>query len=456
MALVAFRTFLWDDAIANTAESLSKRFTGGKFIVLADETRGSLQISGFDYLSHTSDFSRFGLPDFPAGRSLWYNGDYGLYALRSASPDHDYYVMSEYDVAVNIDVDYLLDNVRRMKIDILAHDVQPATPDWFWYQNAVNNYDMPFKFYMPFIIISGCAIDLLLQARQKDAQRLGSCLEDWPICETFIPSVAMAHGLQIGNLADFASTELLRYRPRLSALDVRVWMEGSIAHPVLSHARFMKAVLEENNPEEYFDKSSELYRTLASTPMEAILGPLLERLLQARAYRGISQLRLLAKQHKLTTDLDLGDNGRDLALARPAFTSSYSEYSFAQNCEVDAAGANSVALAHDYGFHTKDESYPWWMVDLESECVIDAIEIVNRVHFSERFIQFAIDSSRESAVWQARYWKTDNAEVSSECSSPWVILFGDPFVARYVRIKLLGTGPLHLRKVAVRGRRLPC
>ena len=454
MSLMAFRTFLWDDEIIEMAERLIGRYRDGDFVVLADETRGPLHIKEFDFLSHTSDFSHLGLPNFPEGRSLWYNGDYALFALRLARPENDYYVMSEYDVAVNVDVGRLLSEVQAAGLDIVAHDVRPATPDWFWFQNAASNYSSPYKFYMPFIIISGRAIDLLLKARQEDARRFGASFEDWPICETFIPSVAMASGLKVGNLADFVATDLLRYRPWMSTLDNRVWEEGSIAHPVLPQGLLIEAFLQDGNANDYFDHSSELYRALSEVSFEAVHGPLLQRLFDGRNHRGVSQLRSLARQQNLISDDNLVSFSQDLALGRPALSSSYSEFSFAQDCEIDAAGANGRRLEYDYGFHTESENYPWWMVDLESECVIDAAAIVNRLHFSERFLRFVIESSRDNVVWQARYWKMDDVPVSSAESIPWTIQFGDPFVARYLRVKLLGAGPLHLRKVAIRGRRL--
>ena len=80
----------------------------GKFVVATDETNGPLPLEMFDTLPHTDDFSDYGLPSFPSDKVLWWNADYPLYAARRAMPDHDYYVMFEYDVFLNCDVDRII------------------------------------------------------------------------------------------------------------------------------------------------------------------------------------------------------------------------------------------------------------------------------------------------------------------------------------------------------------
>ena len=85
--------------------------------------------------------------------------------------------------------------------------------------------------------------------------------------------------------------------------------------------------------------------------------------------------------------------------------------------------------------------------------MIDRVEIVNRASMSERFVRFAVDSSRDGARWFSRHAKEDDVPVSGDASAPWAIDVLDPFVARLVRIRRLGAPDcLHLRRVRLFGR----
>ena len=455
MYLVAFRTHVWDATGRNMAAALAARVGRGRFVVLADQTRGPLGIEDVELLAHTKDFGGFGLPEYPEGRSLWYNGDYPLYALEAAYPGYDHYLMIEFDVAVNVDLDALVDNMVERELDVVAHQVRPADPGWFWYANAAANFAVPHQALIFFLAVSRRAVGVLREARLADAARLDPPDVSWPFCESFVPSVAIAAGLRVANLDEFAGTEFLRFRPQMATTDPRAHAEGTIAHPVLAPDRFLASVIAECRPAEFFDDASELRHTLRETPFADVAGALLSRFTAMRDHRSIGRLRAAAALHATVLAIDVpGAGARDLALCRPARTSSFCAFSFAQNAEIDANGGNSITPEPDYGFHTAAEDHPWWMVDLERECVVDAISIVNRANYAERFVRFVIESSRDDRVWPVRHVKTDEHPVSSRLDAPWVQDFADPFVARYVRVRALAHTTLHLRKVAVHGREI--
>jgi hypothetical protein len=71
--VVALRTHVWSAAIADVAARLERMAAGCRFVVLADNTGGTLPIEGFDTIFHTDDFASFGLPSFPPNQVLWYN-----------------------------------------------------------------------------------------------------------------------------------------------------------------------------------------------------------------------------------------------------------------------------------------------------------------------------------------------------------------------------------------------
>ena len=144
-----------------------------------------------------------------------------------------------------------------------------------------------------------------------------------------------------------------------------------------------------------------------------------------------------------------------LAVGKPALTSSVSPWSRLETPERDARGANAGWVADDLGFHTTFEFEPWWMVDLQAEHVIDALVILNREICAERFSNFRIESSRDGSSWINRLFKIDGQTVSADPHAPWRQDFSDPFLARYLRIRMIGTGVLHLRRVQVFGTALP-
>jgi len=145
----------------------------------------------------------------------------------------------------------------------------------------------------------------------------------------------------------------------------------------------------------------------------------------------------------------------DLARNKPALTSSTCQWSRAPGPQCDARGAVTFSLAEDFGFHTDEEMQPWWMVDLGGEAVIDEIRITNRAALGERFVTFIAETSLTGATWTMRHAKLTPEAVSSDPDQPYKIVFPEPLVARYVRLKLLGWGILHLRRVQVLGRELP-
>jgi Core-2/I-Branching enzyme/F5/8 type C domain len=148
------------------------------------------------------------------------------------------------------------------------------------------------------------------------------------------------------------------------------------------------------------------------------------------------------------------DNNNDLAYCKPAVSSSVSPWARYQDPERDARGANGESFAWDHGFFTRSEREPWWTVDLLREYTVEEIAIINRLNEPQRFRTFAILSSGDEGIWRTRFTQSVPIDVSSDPDSPWRLRFTEPFRARYVRIALLGTGYLHLRRVQIFGRAL--
>ncbi len=450
--VAAFRTHLWDEPIAQLAARLAGACPSSRFVVLMDETNGKIDVSPYEKIAHTDDTGSLGLPRHPSGNSLWYNGDYALYFLHQALPDCDYYLLSEYDVAVNTDVDAILRTAAERGLDLIAHDIQPSTMDWSWHGNAIATFRIPWRSLISFLIVSRRALLLMLEVRREFARRFAAGeLKEWPFCEVFIPSVVReTAGMKVAELREFADVRTLRFRPYIRLEDERANRPGALAHPVLGTERYISAVLAESSAGDYFRPGTDLRSALEPIGFEDLILPLRERLLSQRDHGGIGLLRQEMQRRGLPEDPTLAD----LALCKPALSSSVSPWSHSQSRDVDAGGANGATLPDDCGFHTALETGPWWMVDLMEDYLVEEVAIVNRRGFPERFRTFTIESSRDANAWITRFAKLDGSNVSADPASPWRVSFADPFLARHLRIRLSGEGVLHLRRVQVFGRAL--
>jgi hypothetical protein len=453
--VAAFRTYTWDDDVAELARRFFRACPTGRKVILADETHGKLPIPNeYEVVSHTTDTSELGVPDEPKGSSLWYNVDYGVYFLRLTLPDYTYYVLSESDLAVNLDLEPMIAAAAEEKIDLLTHDIRPSDEKWIWHVGATTIFDNPLRSLLCFMVLSDRAIDRLLCERQRlGIEFLSGRLSFWPFCEPFVPTVIRDAGMNYAELSRFADTENLRYRPRICLDDHRANRPGSLVHSVLGRVKYVKAVLDEAlRLRDTFFPNTELANSLRDATLADYADHLMMLFHREHDHSAIVELTIKMKEQGLAVD-DL-DACEDLAFCRPALASSTCEWSRYPDPHRDAAGANGPEINPDYGFHTELENSPWWMVDLGAPCSISEVRIVNRPGFPERFLSFVIESSDNSTSWQNRFTKLDLASLSADANAPAGILFDHPFVARYVRLRLVERGVIHLRRVQVMGRRL--
>jgi uncharacterized protein (DUF1810 family) len=448
--VAAFRTYTWDEGIAELAQRFFAAVPSARQVLLVDETRGPIEIPGYEKISHTDHTACSDLPNNPPGRSLWFNVDYGIYSLQRQLPDFDYYLLSESDVAVNVPLEPMIRFASARRIDLIAHGVEPSTPDWFWHSHGLVLSPYPWRSLLFFMVLSRRAIACLLAARRQLAQRFAvGEIDLWPFCEAFVPTVLKSTpGMRFAKVSRFAATGNLAFRPRLSLHDPRANRPGSLVHSVLGAKRFIATLLATHPPRDFFSEGCELREGLISqAPFEDVVEPLRRALAKKRDQAGIALLHEEAAAQGWPVD-----RTTDLAFCKPAVASSVSPWSRYKDPERDACGANDDSLPQDYAFHTRTEANPWWMVDLLGEHLVEQVAIVNRLIQAERFRTFSIESCCDGRTWTTRFTQAEPGEVSSDPKLPWRMRFTDPFLARYLRISLLGTGPLHLRRVQVFGR----
>jgi hypothetical protein len=108
-------------------------------------------------------------------------------------------------------------------------------------------------------------------------------------------------------------------------------------------------------------------------------------------------------------------------------------------------------ISGDYGFHTRQELKPWWMVDLGNLCLINEIRVYNRLTMSERASHLSIWSSPNARDWELVYRRTDDAPFGGADGHPLVVPCDASPVARFIRIECDGVSVLHLDEVEIIG-----
>lgn len=294
----AFRTHLWSASVERLGRRMQAACDDGRFAVLADESHGPVP-SPFAKVSHTDDMRTLGLPRLPKLRSLWFNGDYGLYVMRQAMPDCDYYVMSEYDVAVNTPIGPLARAAAGRGLDLIAHQCGPAPLDWHWRDNACAWFDQPWRAFIFFVVVSARAVDRLL-ARRRDMAARRRPGERPAFCESFMISVVREEGLAWANLSEFVDTTDLKVRPHLHIDDPRAGQPGSLVHPVLGSERIISALLAETAGRAYFKHSSALRRAFDHEPFEKVAPALYAKLVQESDAQSLGLLQEETAQRGLT------------------------------------------------------------------------------------------------------------------------------------------------------------
>lgn len=442
--IAAFRTYSWNDTVAELAARFFQSCPSAKHVVLADESKGPLKIDSYEVVSHTEDTSEYGLLVYPKGRSLWHNVDYATYILRLRFPDFEYYVTSESDLAVNASLEPIVEAIASRSIDLAAHDFRPATEDWTWYHHA-KTFATPMRVLLFFMILSGRALDLLLAARIRQ----GSEIEQdssfvWPFCEAFVPSVLNEAGMRTCEIGEFVDTTNLRFRPRISLSDPRANAPGTLAHSVVPDDDFCRIVINEHDPRKWFEKKSELSMSLARYPFDRY-APLMLKAFERRSDAlGFLEFSNIMKEAGIVTS-----EHEDICYLKPSLVSSVSKWSRSKDRVLEAAGANGATVHDDFGFHTDFEDGPWWLVDLTQSFFIGRIEIVNRKTQAERLSSFCIESSANGSNWNVRHLKLTINPVSSDLANPYVVNFEPAFSARFIRICLTGPGIFHLRRVRI-------
>ncbi|NQT39666.1 MAG: discoidin domain-containing protein [Planctomycetes bacterium] len=118
--------------------------------------------------------------------------------------------------------------------------------------------------------------------------------------------------------------------------------------------------------------------------------------------------------------------------------------------EQDAAGGVDGRINGTWGFHTENETDPWWQVDLGAATAIDRMVLYNRCdgNFAARAARFILLFSDDGKSWRQVYQHDGTVFQGHADKKPAVVTL-DGKTTRLVRIQLPGTVYFHLDEVQV-------
>ncbi len=467
--------------------SFSERYD---VIFAVDQSSGVSSIDGFTVLPLSADrYRRLGLL-VEADDMMWSCGDYVLYVARLHLPGYNRFWMIEYDVVINRPdpAGFLAQIDSVSDADFVGSYLRPAEPDWHWSTSLRDRFPQVHRCFFPLVRVSARAIDFLLDLRVHESGAWCGNREEgdavWPNDEAFVATLLCNGGYSCADLNEFGQVygedSFGWYKPfHLSALPPH---DGRLYHPVRTGQSYLHAVSRHRDGDPALlislvdqdwtaaEAEQPLALTLASrlagcaddpavlfaedTCISAVLRgyPVREgvravalALADARLVRCLDRLRDLAAEAGWP-GTDMLEN---LALGKPTRQSSVSEWSLSASPERDAEGANNGRLQGDYGFHTRVEDSPWWMVDLLEGVHLSRVVIYNRAAFPDRLGGFVIELSTDGRAWRTAHEDPGQQQLDDVVT----VTLRETVPSRFIRVRLPRRGVLHFLELQAFGGR---
>ena len=143
----------------------------------------------------------------------------------------------------------------------------------------------------------------------------------------------------------------------------------------------------------------------------------------------------------------------NVARGKPARQSSVYAGARFQDPEADARGAVDGTVSGGYGFHTAEESSPWWQVDLGAPHLLSEVVVYNRVDQPDcraRALPLEIALSDDGAAWRLVHVQHEGFGGADGEPLRWTAARREQ--ARFVKLTVPRLTYLHLDEVEVYGR----
>jgi hypothetical protein len=245
---VLFKTHFWDDFCRRQLERLRPHIGRGELYVVVDETFGARPEIGHDRVIGVTreDLRTLGLPLVTTqGPILWYNTDYPSYVATAQLPKYDFIVALEYDVAIHLDLDGLIDELADGRVDFLGFPMNVPAKAWRWYPLHKDLYGPDMLIYLSSLsVFSRAGITALLARRQaRGKEFMAGTIRYWPFCEAFLPNEIRQAGLKIESLERFGATKHFNWWPPFNEADLPDATNETFIHPVLDGIRFVRSTI---------------------------------------------------------------------------------------------------------------------------------------------------------------------------------------------------------------------
>lgn len=441
---VLFKTHFWDEDVARQYERLCENCRWGHVYVLIDRKNGKLDIPEHVKTVYVGgiELSQYGLPDIGG---FWFNGDYQTIVFYLQNPLYDFYVSLEYDVATFNNIDTIVEDMYKNKIDSIYENINIPLSRWPHTFTGIDYYNFRDikKGLFCISFFSRRAMSALYQRRlYLAAMHEKAGYDTWPIGELVMASEVGLSSLKAVPLIDYCSN-----------LDDYEWNRGctedyirhinprnTFVHPVSNNKKCVAS-----------NTTDDVNRVDSKLLLKASFVKSLE------FYAKLYSLRKNTEEDRERVYREAVENLQDVPSAaflyepnishgKSAFQSSAQRhYSMSAN---DAERALALLPGGRFSFHTNDEEHPWWYVDLGSEIFIKKIYIFDRED---------IDRSRTLGVACGNdldelrtIFKNDGTTYIGGIQWGGLILELNA-VARYVKIFLTKPGMLHLDSVIITG-----
>ncbi len=429
---VLFKCHFWDDFAQRQLERLRTRVGGG--VIRATE----------------ADIATLGLARYEAFSQFWYNADYALHLLTRREPDYDYYVMVEFDLVLNRDLDGMVDEVAAEAVDFVSHPIpEPPIEQFHWLYTAEGVYRMSdLRHWLTCIaVFSNRAAHALFERRLALSTRFASGeIATWPMCELAIPTEISLGGFTMKPLGELGSLEFYQWAPPFDESSLSSLGSGTFVHPVLDANRFLTNIMRWHpRHEELLDPDSTLWRRFGGAMSKRLALPFLfdeER----QKGRVTNRSRIIERMHEVGDDSYLrmhGRDGRNLALGKRTMQSSW----IGGRPEMEPWGEAVVGVVTgSASFHTEADERPWWMVDLETSVEVGEVRVFNRMDVRERADGLVVLVSTDLRHWHEA-GRHRGPSFGGADGNPLVVAVGRS--ARFVRLELPRREYLHLDQVQV-------
>lgn len=283
---VIFRTHLWDDYVARQYDRLVARTKSGHVFILVDETGGPVKIDRENVVRHTqADVLDLGLAKAGRGNLLWFNGDYPLYLFFEKFRNYDYYIMAEYDVVVQVELDDVVAAADREGHDFVGLSKGEPVSEWGFTETCLDAYDIAQvqKRLICIAMFSRRAVQHLFDRRLELSQEFrNGGLRRWPYCEGYIPTELSVGGFKLAELSEFGSTGAYDWTNVVLEAELGPLEQEAFIHPVMDPNSYVAKMMKETwPPESFFYARSETRRKLRRVSLRDY-GPHLARALRKR------------------------------------------------------------------------------------------------------------------------------------------------------------------------------